>query len=732
MVSSIRNAPAATLRRLAHLQRLLEPGNIEPVYQPIVRTTDLEPIGYEGLARFPYADGLSNMPPDVTLAAAAEIGMREDLEVACWSAMAAAGSPPDGRLLFVNISPGALRHPGLFMLADQLPSRLVIEITEQTDIDDYAQLRATLAPWIARGAQVAIDDTGAGYASLEHVVELRPDFLKLTRGLVADIDKDANRQALLRALGAFAREVGAVIVAEGVERREELEVLRESQIDFAQGWLFGKPGRPWPEVPVIEHKPSGPGLSNSALRRMSSLEASVALADGPAAACEAVAEHLAHLGVLPSVYLEQGERLRCLASRGYYALHDGMPADAGLVGRCYRTGAPVVEDDVATSDAFLRSTAAVKTARCLPITVGTRVSGVLCIESAAPIGEEHVREADRAVDLLTRRLAEFGRLDMPTPGQRLARAASRAAHMEDADAVLREAGAAALEVSGMESVLIALRDSDGHLHAQHAAGPLADVFSVLGPAELAAMSRWVEPGTSMLSTADATGRGDGVAEALRQAGAGALMVVPLAVGRARMGFLAVADRSTLAPDTERSELVELLGVQCAAQLRGLAAVGELRDRAARDPRTGLEHQAAFHKRLPRRRQAALESGQRTAVVLAELGEVPPSAGDSDAVLRDLAQLLAEIAPQPGSAYRLDNDEFALLLDTPDRGAAQEVAWTLQAQARERLGVTLSIGVAVADADESDEELLERADSAVSEVRRRGRDGVALAVSRYAD
>src|SRR5919206_2105787 len=252
MMSSLRTAPAATLRRLAHLQRLLEPGAIQPVYQPIVRLTDLEPIGYEGLARFPYADGLANMPPDVTLAAAGDIGLRGDLEVACWAAMAAAGSPPGGRLLFVNISPDALAHPGLFSLADRLPSRLVIEITEQREVQDYAELRERLAPWVARGAQVAIDDTGAGYASLEHVVELRPDFLKLTRGLVSEIDRDANRQALLRALMAFAREVGAVIVAEGVERKEELEILRECEVDFAQGWLFGRPGPPWPEVPRLE------------------------------------------------------------------------------------------------------------------------------------------------------------------------------------------------------------------------------------------------------------------------------------------------------------------------------------------------------------------------------------------------------------------------------------------------------------------------------------------------
>jgi GGDEF domain-containing protein/putative methionine-R-sulfoxide reductase with GAF domain len=558
----------------------------------------------------------------------------------------------------------------------------------------------------------------------------RPDFLKLTRGLVADIDHDPNRHALLRALAAFAREVGAGIVAEGVERREELEVLRECQIDFAQGWLFGRPGQPWPEVPVIEHKPTGPSLSNSTVQRMSALEAAMALADTPTAACTVVADHLAHLGVLPSVYLEQGTRLRCLASRGYYALHDGMTAEAGLVGRCYRTGKPVVEHDVSTADDYLRSTATVNTARCLPVQIGNRIVGVLCIESAAPIGEEHGREADRAVELLSRRLAEFGRLDLPTPGQRLARAAARTAHVDDAQAVIREAAAAALEVSGMETVLIALRDGEGRHHPEHAAGPLADVLTELVAADLATLGRWVEAGTSMLSMADATGRGDAAAEALRQAGAGALLVVPMAVGRARVGFIALLDRSTLAPDTERTELVELLGVQAAAQLRGLAAVGELRNRAARAPSTGIEPQEAFRKRLPERRQAAAAAGQRTAVVLAELGDLPPGTSDADAVLRDLAELFAELAPEPGSAYRLHGEEFALLLDTPDRGAAQEVAWTLQAQARERLGVTLSIGVALADAEESDAELLERADNAVSEVRRRGRDGVALAVSRY--
>lgn len=621
MVSSIRNEPAATLRRLAHLQRLLEPGNIQPVYQPIVRTSDLEAIGYEGLARFPYADGLSTMPPDVTLAAADAIGMREDLEVACWAAMAAAGSPPSRRLLFVNISPGALRHPGLFMLADQLPSRLVIEITEQTDISDYAELREQLAPWVARGAQIAIDDTGAGYASLEHVVELRPDFLKLTRGLVADIDKDANRQALLRALGAFAREVGAVIVAEGVERREELEVLRESQIDLAQGWLFGRPGRPWPEVPLLEPVAPRPQWSDSTVRRVSALELGILGAATPTEAAEAAVEHLGHLGLLPSVYLHQGDRLRCAASRGYYALHDGIAADAGIVGRAYRTGAVVDVPDVADAPDYLRSTSAVKTVRTVPVHMGTRIVGVVCVESSAPIGADAAMEADRAAEVLGRRLAELGGLETPSSGQRLARAVARAAALEEPGAVICEAAAAALEVSGLESVMIGLRDADGQLLTQHAAGPLADAFATLSADELAQMDGWIEPGTAMVSMADATGRGSTVAETLRRAGAGALLVVGLAVGRTRLGFLALADRSTMRPDTERTELIELLGVHTAAQLRGLAAVGELRDRAARDPLTGLGHKQAFQVRLPRRRKAAADAGRKVALLLAEIDGV---------------------------------------------------------------------------------------------------------------
>jgi len=725
--------PSAIQRKAAHIRGLLAPGAIRPVYQPIVRLDDLTPVGYEGLARFPYVDGLPHLPPDITLAAAGEIGLREDLEVACWTAMGEAGAPPGGRLLFVNISPDALGHPGLLALADRLPSRLVIEVTEQREVQDYERLRKHLAPWIARGASVAIDDAGAGYASLEHVVEMRPDFLKLTRGLISEIDRDANRQALLRALAAFAREVGATIVAEGVERREELEVLREAGVGLAQGWLFGKPGAPWPDVPPLEPGSSAtrPSLSESGIVRLGKLERDIAGAGTARAACVAAVEQISRVGLMPSVYLLQGGKLRCQAGRGYWQIFDGMVTEAGVIGRAFRSGETVLIPDVRKVPEYLSMVQAVRAEVAVPLKVGADVVGVLNVESATPLDDAPVQEVTRIAGLLARRLAELGPLDVPTPGQRLARSAARAAAMLDQDSILREASSAALEVAGMESAAIVMRDDTDALVVEHATGPLEKVLAGLGVGELGAMASWVAAGTTVLTTGDGAGKGPTATDGLRRAGAGALVVVPLSVGGTQLGFMALADRSSVVLEMETVELLELLGVQTAAQVRGVAAVDALRERASRDPLTGLGHHGTFKSRLPKRRVAAARAGRRLAVVLADVDgfkRLNDRRGENvgDDILRRMAGLLEEVAPQGAQAYRLGGDEFALIMEARDRGSAQQVAWQLQEQARERLGATLSIGVAVATESESDADLLGRADAAVSEVKRRGRNGVALA------
>ena len=142
----------------------------------------------------------------------------------------------------MNLSPSLLADPLALALLDDLPERLVIELTEQEAVSDYARLRHDLEPWLSRGVRVAIDDTGAGYSSLRHVIELTPDFLKLDRELVRDLDTDKNRRALVRAMAAFASEVGTSVIAEGVETQTELDILCDADVPPGAGLPAGPTG----------------------------------------------------------------------------------------------------------------------------------------------------------------------------------------------------------------------------------------------------------------------------------------------------------------------------------------------------------------------------------------------------------------------------------------------------------------------------------------------------------
>jgi diguanylate cyclase (GGDEF)-like protein len=693
---------------------LLEPGAIRALFQPIVRLSDLGVIGYEGLARFPTPPGLVALPPDVTLAAAGRSGLRHELEVACWASIARAGVPPGGRLLWVNLSPEALGHPGLLEVAGRLPSRLVIELTEQDAVLNNELLRERLRPWIARGALVAVDDAGAGFTSLEYVASIRPDFLKLCRGMVTDIDGDPSRQAVLRATVAFAREVGARVVAEGVERSEELAVLRDADVDYGQGWLFGRPAAPWPEDPAehaarVRPRPAPAGRLERDLER----------AAGPHAAAEAVADHLARRGLLPSVYLMQAGRLRCQAARGYWQVHDGLPATDNLLGRVFRSGDSVVVADVREAG-HVASVPAVTAVGCCPLRVAGQVAGVLVAESLTTLDESAVAELERCAGLLAACLEEVGAVPPASPAQRLARAAARLAALEDPEDLVREALAAARDLSGYESGLVALADGHGALYPHLAEGPFAVAFSQLSAEELAAVAAWVEHGTSSYTVGNTTGRGFAGHEALRGTGATSLVVLPL-LGR---GVVVLADRAPRRLATEDVELLELLATQAASGLRIATAVVELRERAARDPLTGLGHHATFYASLP---QLAAPVGVLVADVdgFKAINDTRGHA-EGDDVLRAVAGLLRELTPPRGRAFRIGGDEFAIAVEGASAERLEALGWELRSRAPGRLGTTLSAGVAVAEAAEAPEALVARADAALYEAKRAGRNAVALA------
>jgi EAL domain-containing protein (putative c-di-GMP-specific phosphodiesterase class I)/DNA-binding NarL/FixJ family response regulator len=208
--------------------------------QPIFDLERLEPVGYEALARFPNHS--SRQVPD-WFADAATVGLRAELELtAVATGMGSIADLPAETFLSVNASPEVLGERTLGeMLAAAPARRLVLEVTEHSEVADYEALVASLHALRSAGCRIAVDDAGAGYASLRHILRLRPDYIKLDMTLTRDIDTDADRRALASSLLTFAREVSATVIAEGIETAAELETLRGLGATLGQGYYLARP-----------------------------------------------------------------------------------------------------------------------------------------------------------------------------------------------------------------------------------------------------------------------------------------------------------------------------------------------------------------------------------------------------------------------------------------------------------------------------------------------------------
>jgi EAL domain-containing protein (putative c-di-GMP-specific phosphodiesterase class I) len=213
-----------------------------PAFQPIVDTARGVVCGFEGLTRFTHPEAPPS--PERWFVAAMMHGLSGRLEAASMRAMLGARRDlPPNCFLSVNVSPGALLAPEVreALEASGDLAGLVLEVTEQAPVEDYVTLGEVLAELRERGALVAVDDTGAGYAGLKHLLALRPEFVKLDRAVVSDVDVDPSRAAAIRAIGAFASELDAWLIAEGVERESELARLVELGVPLVQGYLLGRP-----------------------------------------------------------------------------------------------------------------------------------------------------------------------------------------------------------------------------------------------------------------------------------------------------------------------------------------------------------------------------------------------------------------------------------------------------------------------------------------------------------
>jgi EAL domain-containing protein (putative c-di-GMP-specific phosphodiesterase class I)/ActR/RegA family two-component response regulator len=225
------------------IEELLDKQDITMVFQPIVDLTSGAIVGAEALARF---SGTPRRPPNEWFADAANVGLQNELELlAVRRAVGQVDDLPAGTYLSVNVTPDVAVDERLVSALAPAVGRCVLELTEHVRVEHYEQLVDAVGELRRQGARIAVDDAGSGYASLQHVLRIAPDMIKLDQQLIRDIDRDPARQALATALVSFGKQLGATITAEGIETLQQLDTLRRLQVPYGQGYHLGRP-RPLP------------------------------------------------------------------------------------------------------------------------------------------------------------------------------------------------------------------------------------------------------------------------------------------------------------------------------------------------------------------------------------------------------------------------------------------------------------------------------------------------------
>jgi diguanylate cyclase (GGDEF)-like protein len=465
-------------------------------------------------------------------------------------------------------------------------------------------------------------------------------------------------------------------------------------------------------------------------------------------ACRAVVDVLAqHSDALTATLLHVHDHLRCVAAAGSWQVFYSVPLDRGVVGRVYASGRTAVLLDVTTDPEFIRLGPDVVAEVCAPILDRTgQPLGALNLEwTGGPETEDDLAAwrdlAEEIGVLLGARIDELGGPPAETQAEKLLRHSVALSAAGTEAEVYARAADAARDISGLSSAVIltpAVTDPPQAplLPGGYAGGVLLQSSSP-GRRDRALVQRLADLGARELGVLLDRARRHGASftlgdpdqldphsfEPLTKVGVRTMIVAPIGLG-ALGGVLVAFDDVTTHPHPTRVSLLELLGTQTWTCLDRLRSLTRLRHRASSDPLTGLRHHGPFGERL-----AAAEPG-RTALLAIDVDQFKAindtyghAAGDR--ALVDLARALEAILRQGDELYRIGGDEFVAVVEVPSASEAVAVGERLAAAARQ-VGRTISVGVAVQRADELAETTLNRADQALYEVKRRGRDGVQLA------
>ena len=230
----------ALITKRARIRRVLERCELGIVFQPIVALDSREVVGYEALSRF---SGEPDRGPEQWFAEAHEVGLGPELELAAIRlACERSCDLPEGMFMAVNVSPVTAERPELLaLLAGCQVHEVVLEVTEHAQVEDYRRFRVAIARVRELGARLAVDDAGAGFSSLRHILELDAELIKLDGSLTRSLEQDPRRRSLAAALIEFGRESGASVLAEHIESELQLIELRRLGVHYGQGFYLGRP-----------------------------------------------------------------------------------------------------------------------------------------------------------------------------------------------------------------------------------------------------------------------------------------------------------------------------------------------------------------------------------------------------------------------------------------------------------------------------------------------------------
>ena len=210
------------------------------VFQPVFELESNDRVAVEALARFP---GWPARRPMVWFDRAEQLGLLVELELACVrSALDWLGELPDDVRLSVNVSPRTAVTTELAELVGPVGERIIIELTEHAPVEDYALLKASIERLRQSGARIAVDDVGAGFANVPHVLRLAPDIVKLDRSFTREMETNSTSRALASALVNYCKRIGATVVGEGIESLAMLTLLCKLGVGQGQGYYLGSPG----------------------------------------------------------------------------------------------------------------------------------------------------------------------------------------------------------------------------------------------------------------------------------------------------------------------------------------------------------------------------------------------------------------------------------------------------------------------------------------------------------